>query len=263
MDARAPSGRANGRGSDATRRRVLDASGGGAKRRDECLGSRGAACGEVRARDVCAGERLGEVGEAPSRPRSRLFPLAAVRSGNPSNDGPLVVHATRGDSQGRGDIARGGPPSAQTSVARRPPSPRARSPAPPRSTALGVGDVASADVPLVAAVRARRRRARVRPGAGGVVAGAARSRSRLGDLPGRLLGRRVAPSRRRRLASASSRSDMATLGTVGNLLGAALKGSVNASIDQYRERRAEAGDTRRTKAPNCRRTFLGSHLSRK
>ena len=33
---------------------------------------------------------------------------------------------------------------------------------------------------------------------------------------------------------------MATLGTVGNLLGAALKGSVNASIDQYRERRAEA-----------------------
>ena len=72
MDARAPSGRANGRGSDATRRRVLDASGGGAKRRAECLGSRGAACGEVRARDVCAGERLGRWERRPPG-RARVF----------------------------------------------------------------------------------------------------------------------------------------------------------------------------------------------
>ena len=32
---------------------------------------------------------------------------------------------------------------------------------------------------------------------------------------------------------------MATLGTVGNLMGAALKSSVSTSIDRYRERRAE------------------------
>lgn len=161
---------------------------------------RGARARRVRRRTARGGGRgalPASLASFPPRGRSERKPVKRRSVG-----GPFVNASHEVNLKAAATSLEGGPPSAQTSVARRPPSPRARSPAPPRSTALGVGCVASVDVPLVAAVRARRRRARVRPGAGGV-AGAARSRSRLGDLPGRLSP--DAAASRPRVAGASPR----------------------------------------------------------